>query len=473
MIRHKLYATLLLLILSTTFSFASALPSDLAHEISSIPINKANYSIHIQSVNSETPIASWNTHVKRSPASVIKLLTTYSALLKLGFDYRWETKFFYTGSLRNGVLNGDLYVKASGDSTLGSEHIDDIASQVSNAGINKITGNIIIDRTLFQVAKKNNSGFDKNVYSPYNAMPDAIMFNKRKSTICIIPHAKRASVSKDVPDQSYNVVNKLRMVNGSCRGSRSWPKVHIKTNASERSTIFLTGKLSKRCGQRKVCKVVSMPHRAFYYAFKNGLKNQGIKFLGTLKLKKVPASAKYLFSHYSDTLESVISTIAKKSDNLMARQLMLTMGAVSYAGASTPYKSRQAIENILNEHFILEKGTTYIANGSGLSRSSKLTAKSLANLLDHGYKNYGQRWMDTLATAGIDGTIKRRFKHSAVYGRAWMKTGTIKRVKNIAGYVEGTSGERYVVVVLVNDGYSRKYGAKLANKVIEWVASSL
>ena len=473
MIINNFKKIFVLFTLSSTLGFSVGIPHDLATEISNIPINKANYSIHIQSVNSQTPIASWRTHVKRSPASVIKLFTTYSSLLKLGFDYRWETKFLYTGSLRNGVLNGDLYVKASGDPTLGSDDIDDITSQVRGAGISRITGNIIIDRTLFKVGSKNNSGFDKNVHSPYNAMPDAIMFNKRKSTICITPRSKKARITKDVPDQSYSVVNKLKMVNGSCRGNRAWPRVSVKTNNSGRSTVFLTGKLSKRCGDRKVCKVISMPHRAFYYAFKNGLANQGIKIGGTLKLKKVPSNAKYIFSHYSDSLESVISTIAKKSDNLMARQLMFTMGAVSFGGQSTPYKSRKAIEDILNKHYILEKGTTYIANGSGLSRSSKLTAKSLANLLDHGYKNYGQRWMNTLATAGIDGTIRRRFKYSAVYGRAWMKTGTIKRVKNIAGYVQGASGENYVVVVLVNDKYSRKYGAKLANQVIEWVASSL
>lgn len=473
MIINNLQKILLLLVLYTTFSFSLSIPHGLSAEISNIPINKANYSIHIQSVSSTIPVASWRTHVKRSPASVIKLLTTYSSLLKLGFDYRWETKFLYTGSLNNGVLSGDLYVKASGDPTLESDNIDDIVSQIRAAGISRIKGNIVIDRTLFKVNSKNNSGFDKNVHSPYNAMPDAIMFNKRKSTICITPRSKKARITKDVPDQSYSVVNKLRMVNGSCRGSRAWPRVSIKTNDSGRSTVFLTGKLSKRCGDRKVCKVISMPHRAFYYALKSGLTARGVNLGGTLKLKKVPAEAKYLFSHYSDSLESVISTIAKKSDNLMARQLMFTMGAVSFKGQSTLYKSRKAIENILNKHYILEKGTTHIANGSGLSRTSKLTAKSLANLLDHGYKNYGQRWMDTLATAGIDGTIKKRFRNSVVHGRAWMKTGTIKRVKNIAGYVQGASGEYYVVVVLVNDKYSYKYGAKLANKVIKWVANSL
>jgi len=473
MIIKQIRHILLLLLFYSTYLFSNGIPYDLATQISDIPINKANYSIHIQSVNAQTPLVSWRTRVKRSPASVIKLLTTYASLLKLGFDYRWETKFFYTGSLNNGVLKGDLYVKASGDPTLETEDIYNISSQIRAAGIHHIKGNIVIDRTIFRVSSKNNSGFDKNVYSPYNAMPDAIMFNKRKSTICIIPRSKRAKIEKDVPDKSYKVVNKLRMVNGSCRGGRAWPKVSIKTNASERSTVFLTGQLSKKCGKRTVCKVVSMPHRAFYYTLKNTLANDGVKFSGTLKLKKVPSKANYLFSHYSDSLESVISTVAKKSDNLMARQLMLTMGAVSYEGSSTLYKSRQAIKSVLNQYHILQPGTTHIENGSGLSRSSKLTAQSLANLLNHAYKSYGQRWMDTLAVAGIDGTIKRRFQNSAMYGRAWMKTGTIKRVKNIAGYVEGASGEYYVVVVLINDQYTGKYGALLGNRIIEWVGSSL
>ena len=471
-IKNQYFIFILFLFFSTKL-FSVTIPDGLAQEISDIPLNKSNYSIHIQEINAKYPIVSWNTHQKRTPASVMKLLTTYSALLELGFNYRWETKFYYTGKIQKGVLKGDLYVKASGDPTLKTEDIYSIVSQMQSLGIKKIRGNIIIDRTLFKVTSKNNSGFDKNVYSPYNAMPDAIMFNKRKSTFCITPQGKRAKIEKNVPDKSYKIVNKLHMVNGSCRRGRSWPKVKITTNSTSRSTIFLTGKLSKRCGKRTICKVVSMPHRAFYYALRDELKVVGIPVTGILKLKKVPKKAKHLFSHYSEPLETVISTIAKKSDNLMARQLMLTLGSKRYSAPSTTYKSRKAIEKILNKYHILEKGKTFIANGSGLSRSAKLTAKSLANLLDHAAKNYGQRWMNTLAIAGVDGTIKRRFSNSSIYGRAWMKTGTIKGVKNIAGYVEGASGQRYVVVVLVNDKYSRKYGAKLANSIIEWVGSNL
>ncbi len=452
--------------------FAVNIPDDLAQELSTIPINKWNYSIYIQDVNSNYPLASWQTHVARKPASVIKLLTTYSAVLNLGFNYHWETKFYYTGKIRNGILRGDFYVKASGDSTLSTNDLDDIVEKIRANGIRKIQGNIVIDRTLFNVSSRNNSGFDKNIYSPYNAMPDAIMFNKRKSTFCITTHSKRAKIVKDIPDGSYKIVNKLHIVNGSCRRGRSWPRVKIKTDSSSRSTVFLTGRLSKHCGTRKICKVISMPHRAFYYALREKLLDRGIKVTGTLKLKRVSKKAKYLFSHYSKPLESVISTIAKKSDNLMARQLFLTLGATLFSPPSTLYKSRKAVEKTLGRYHILEKGTTHIENGSGLSRSARVTAKSLANLLNHAYKHYGQRWMNTLSIAGIDGTIHNRFKYSTVFGRAWMKTGTIKGVKNIAGYVEGASGQRYVVVVLVNDRHAHSYGAKLANRVIEWVANT-
>ena len=460
-----------ILLLTLFFSlnlFGSAIPNDLAQRISHIPLNKNNYSIFIQSVNDNTPIASWKAHKKRSPASVIKLLTTYASLLELGYDYRFETKFYHTGTLRNGILRGDFIVKAGGDPTLKTRDVTDIVVNMRSHGIKRIIGNIVIDKSIFKISSRNNSGFDKNRYSPYNAMPDALMFNQRKSTLCITPHGKRISINKDVPDLSYKIVNKLKSVKGSCRGSRAWPRLSIKNN-----TMTFSGKISRNCSDRKICKVITKPHLSFYYTLKKKMKSGGITIKGRLQLRRTPSKAKYLFSHYSPSLEEIISVTAKKSNNVFARQLLLTLGTTQYRKPSTLSKGRNAIEKILNRHYILEKGKTFIENGSGLSRISKITAKSLGNLLVHGSQTYGQRWMDTLSIAGIDGTIRRRFRNSSVFGRAWMKTGTIRRVANIAGYVEGASGEHYVVVVLVNDRYSAKYGRKLANSVITWVADTL
>ena len=457
----------LLTLLIPLLLFSGRLPYDLEAHIASIPLNKNNYSIFIQSTSNPIPLASWHAHTKRFPASVIKLLTTYSALMELGYDYRWETKFYHTGTIKRGILRGDLVVKASGDPTLKTRNVDSIVSALKSHGIRRITGNIILDKSIFRISSRNNSGFDKNKYSPYNAMPDALMFNQRKSTVCVTPHGRKIYIDKDVPDLSYNVINKLKSVNGSCRGNRAWPRVSIRQN-----NIIFSGKISKHCPNRKVCKVITKPHLSFYYTLKKKIQKSGIKYSGKMKLKKTPRSAKYLFSHYSKSLEEVISVTAKKSNNVFARQIMLTLGVTQYGEPGTLQKGRNGVERILKRHHILEIGRTFIENGSGLSRISKVTAKSLGNLLLDGYQNYGDRWMQTLSIAGIDGTIRRRFRYASVYGRAWMKTGTIRGVANIAGYVEGISGERYVVVVLVNDKYSRKYGRKLANKVIEWVADT-
>ena len=469
----KKSATLIILIFTIFLSAGGNIPEDLEYKLQRIPLNQNSYSIFVKEINSDTPIVSWNAYQPRTPASVIKLLTVYSGLLGLGYDYRWETKFYSTGYIDSrGTLKGDLIVKASGDPTLKTRDLDDIVNNLHSLGIRAILGNIVIDRTLFSVPMRNNSGFDRNKYSPYNAMPDAMMFNKRKSTLCVTPRGRSLKINRIDHDKSYRIVNNLKVVNGSCRRGRSWPRVGIRTDRNQHSIITLSGKLSKRCGRRTICKVVSMPHRSFYFALKDKLKSEGIKFKGTLKLRKVPKKAKYLFSHYSPPLEEVISTIAKHSDNLMARQLFLTLGTKFYSPPINTLKASRAVKRILNRYHILE-GTTIISNGSGLSRKSKVTAKSLANLLQHGYEHYGQRWLNTLSIAGIDGTIRRRFQNSTVYGRAWMKTGTIRGVANIAGCVEGASGQMYVVVVLVNDRRSARYGRRFANIIIEWVADTL
>jgi D-alanyl-D-alanine carboxypeptidase/D-alanyl-D-alanine-endopeptidase (penicillin-binding protein 4) len=449
------------------------IPFELESEIQSIPLNPNSYSIYIQNLREgQPPIASWNANKRMTPASVAKLFTIYSALLALGYDYRWETKFYHTGYIKNGVLRGDLIVKASGDPTLRTRDLDEIVSNLQNLGIYKILGNIIIDRSIFSVPNRNSSRFDKNIYSPYNAMPDALMFNERKSILCVTSTGRAIKIKRDIPDRSYKVVNKIRPVNGSCRRGRSWPKISIKERRGQSIVIF-SGRISKRCGDRKICKVITKPYQSFYYALRGKMREMGIKFNGRLKLKRVPRGAKYIFSHYSAPLESIISTIAKHSNNLMARQLMLTLGATYFPPPSNTLKGRKAIERILNEYNILEPNSTYISNGSGLSRISKTTAKTIANLLKHAGEHYGYRWMELLSIAGIDGTIHNRFKYSTVYGRAWMKTGTIKGVANIAGYVEGASGETYVVIILVNNRYSARYGKKLANTVIEWVGNNL
>ncbi|HEY9189527.1 MAG TPA: D-alanyl-D-alanine carboxypeptidase/D-alanyl-D-alanine-endopeptidase [Sulfurovum sp.] len=447
-----------------------ALPHAINEEIRKSGISKNQISIYIKEAGKKGKvIASLNADKTRTPASVIKVFTTYAAALKLGFDYRWPTQFYKAGNLTNGVLHGDLVIKGFGDPTLNAKDLETIVNDIRAKGIRQITGDIVIDRSYFQVGDRDSSGFDQNLYSAYNAMPDAMMFNERVVTICVNPKERRAY--KKHADESYRVVNQLEHVNKPCRGKYSWPGVSI-DKSEVIPTVLLKGKISKQCGERNICKVITKPYKSFYYALKEKMNEAGIAVRGTLKLKKVPGNATMLFTHHSEPLEKIISTTSKESNNLYARHLMLHLGAQVYGAPATLEKGRDAIVSILRAKGALGRGTLKIDNGSGLSRISKMNARQLGQLYDDAYVHFGQKWMETLSIAGIDGTMKRRFRHTVVSKKAWMKTGTIKRVKNIGGYVKNRAGKLYTVVILINSSKAKYRGTKLQNEILEWLAKS-
>ena len=425
-----------------------ALPQAINEEIRKSGISKKDISIYIKEAGRNGKVvASLNASKTRTPASVIKVLTTYAAALKLGFDYRWPTQFYKEGTVKNGALQGDLIIKGFGDPTLSDEDLDTIVANIHAKGIDNINGNIVIDRSYFKVGNKDSSGFDEHTYSAYNAMPDAMMYNERVVTVCVNP--KENKVYKKNVDESYKVVNQLEPVNKPCKGKYSWPRVTVDKNEVV-PIVLLKGKISKRCGKRDICKVVTKPYKSFYYVLKDRLQEEGIKVRGTLKLGKIPQNATMLFTHYSETLEEIISETSKESNNLYARHLLLLLGAKVYGAPATVEKGRDAIVQILKSKGALGEGKLKIDNGSGLSRTSKMNAKLLGSMLDNAYDRYGSRWMETLSIAGIDGTIKKRFRNTVVKKRAWMKTGTLRRVKNIGGYVKNRAGKLYTVVIIIN-----------------------
>jgi D-alanyl-D-alanine carboxypeptidase/D-alanyl-D-alanine-endopeptidase (penicillin-binding protein 4) len=444
------------------------LPPSLLNKIDPIGFPKESLSIYIRDVSSYEPLATLNELTSRTPASVEKLLTTYTALLELGEGYRWETKIYHDGVIENGLLNGNLIIRASGDPTLSAADVARIVEQIKAFGIYKISGNVIVDRTFFDVPTDNSSNFDENPYDPYNAMPDAMMFNERVVKLRVVPKdGGGADILQDFADRSFGIQNHIISTNEPCEAKNSMPNVNI-NNLGEYSSIDLGGYLSVNCGTKTVSKVLSQPYKSFFHALEDGFVKNGVEFKGLLEIK-VPQSAKYLFSHYSKPLIEILAQTNKPSNNLLARQIFLTLGTNKFRQVSNIERSRQALQTTLIGRGLVE-GELFVNNGSGLSRDSILSAKTLANVLHDGASNRG--WRETLSVAGVDGTLKSRFSSSIAQSKAWMKSGTIKNVTNLAGYVEGKSGKLYEVVILCNNPQTSN-GKMVANSVVEWVAGEL
>ncbi|MDD3591818.1 MAG: D-alanyl-D-alanine carboxypeptidase/D-alanyl-D-alanine-endopeptidase [Sulfurovum sp.] len=446
-----------------------ALPSDLTHFLNKSKLPSKDVSIYIKELGSNRVVASLNADTTRRPASVIKVATAYGALLKLGFDYRWPTEFYINGSVRSGSLEGDLVIKGYGDPSLSSKDLPDIVAQIKQKGIGQINGNVIIDRSYFDVGDEDSAHFDNYPYSAYNAMPDAMMFNERTTTVGITPHNR--SVYKEIADPSYKVVNRVKFVDRSCRGKYAWAgsKVEMQSSLPQ---LILQGELSKHCKERKVCMIVAKPYNTFYYALKEALEKEGIKIKGSLKLSRVPAGARLLFTHYSEPLEAIVSETLKESNNLYARHLMLLTGAKVHGAPATVEKGRKAVTNLLRTQNALPAGEFFLDNGSGLSRRSIMSARMLSAVYESAYRILGERWMNTLSIGGKDGTIKKRYRYKPAQNRTWMKTGTIKYVKNIGGYVKNRAGNYYSVVILVNTKQGNFRAAELQDNIINWLAQT-
>ena len=455
----------LLYITLIVYSYAY-LPMEISTMIKKLKINPANVSILISQTHGGSELASYREFQSRYPASVMKILTTYSALLELGEDFRWPTRLFYSGTFDNGVIDGNLIVKGYGDPTLSCNDPINIAKRLKRLGIKKITGDIIIDRSFFDVGNKIVSGFDNNRYSEYNAMPDALMFDDHLCRIVIKPNKYSVSVEKPLPDESFIIVNNLKSTSRKCRGAYAWPRVSVSYD-DEKPKVILSGYLSNRCRPKRIRWVIGHPYNSFYYVFVDALKKSGIEYNGNMKLAPLPKDAYALLTHYSKPLLNIVAKTNKKSNNLYARHIFLMTGAKLYGAPATIQKGRDAVNTILGNRGLLD-ATTILDNGCGLSRKSRLDAYTLYKVLQGAYRDFGKKWMNALSIAGVDGTLKRRFRHSVAKGRAWMKTGTLKNAKNIAGYVLGRSGKLYTVVILYNGKY-RWRGATLQNRIIEWL----
>jgi D-alanyl-D-alanine carboxypeptidase/D-alanyl-D-alanine-endopeptidase (penicillin-binding protein 4) len=467
--KSTMIVRLLLLPLLWTALASGTLPQAIEAFLARDKIDPKEVSILITETRSGKVLAEHRADDSRAPASVIKLATTYAALRTFGPEWRWPTQFYYTGSFRRGVITGDLVVKAYGDPTLSCGDLPEIVTRLKRMGIRKIEGDLLIDRSFFATDGRISSGFDNHPYSEYNAMPDALMFDDHLCRVIVDTQTGTPRVSKKVPDPGFRVVNRIRVTGKACRGRYSWPRVKI-TREGEVPTVILSGTLSKHCGPRKIDRVLGRPYTAFTAAFLRELKRQGIAFAGRMRLGKLPAGARELMTHYSPPLERILAKTNKKSNNLYARHIFLLLGAKLYGAPATEAKGRKAVKKVLGERGILGE-ETILDNGCGLSRRTRTTVRAMHRLLQDAYRSYAWTWMGTLAIAGVDGTIRKRFRNTPVRKRAWMKTGTLKDAKNIAGYVKGRSGKLYTVVIFYN-GRTRWLGSLLQNQILEWIVKS-
>ncbi len=473
---------------------AQNLPPEVLTALQRVRVPASALSVVVYDLARDQPALHWRQDEPQNPASLAKLLTTAAALDRLGPAWRWSTPVWLTGPLRDGVLEGSLVIKGSGDPTLVLERVWLLLRRVQALGVREIRGDIVLDGSAFALPDTHPGDFDGEPLRPHNVQPAALLLNYRSVVYTFLPDtaAGVARVAAEPPLAGAVADRSVPLADGPCGDWRS----ALKAGFEPGRTRF-AGSYAAACGE--LAWPVADPQPATYDARLIAAlwRELGGQLQGRVREGLAPTDTPPNFEWRSPPLAEVVRDINKFSNNVMAQQLFMTlalqaapqrpataeaarellMGWVAErageppraAASAAPAATRSALRQPPSfrpqasqlpvrpadaadvETPLLPAeaaGPPVIDNGSGLSRSTRISARQLARLLLQVYdRPVMSELMSSLPISGLDGTLRRSL---ATPGRAHLKTGSLRDVNGIAGYVLSDSGRRYVLVAIVN-----------------------
>lgn len=450
---------------------ADILPPEVQSILDGHRLGRDGLSVVVQAVDADQPLLSLNPEIPRSPASTIKLLTTFAALDELGPAYTWNTEAYIDGTLDDGRLDGDLVLKGGGDPYLTTERFWSFLREINARGLRHIEGDLVIDRSYFEPAPEEPGAFDGQPWRTYNVAPDALLVNMKAVEFRVYRPAAgvRPEVITDPVLSNLQIDNRIRNSKGPCRGFQRGVAIDL-PNGLEGNSVLLSGRFPTGCAEYAIYRTVMTPPEFVYGVFKPLWSQLGGSLAGRVRTGPVPESAT-LFAHFESVpLAEVIRSVNKFSNNVMTRQVLLTLGAETGEPPGTEQKGRAAVAQWLSTHGIDASGL-FLDNGSGLSRETRVSAQTMAGMLRIAWHHpYMAEFISSMPLSGMDGTMRNRFRGSPLAGRMHLKTGRLDDVYAIAGYVQARSGRRYVVVAFHNDtDVHRGPGKELQDALLRWV----
>jgi len=449
------------------------LPPPVAQALARAGIPESGVGVYVHEIGATEPVVAHRTEQPFNPASVMKLVTTYAGLELLGPAYQWSTDLYTDGFLQRDVLAGNLFLKGSGDPKFAIEHFWLLLRALRNKGVREIRGDLILDRSLFTTDFPDPGRFDNEPTIPQNITPDALLTNFKTFTLTFAPDDEIQSVriTADPPLPQLQIVNNLTLVDGACG---AWSnRIKVQTQDSDDSArLTFTGPYSRQCGEQLNFYSV-MGHRGYVAAlFQHMWQELGGVFRGRVREGETSVNTIRLASQRSLALSEIVRDINKFSNNVMARQLLLTIGASAGAMAGgTPATPERGARTV--QQFFAGKGISMpqlvIENGSGLSRIERVSARELGQMLLAAFRSpVMPEFIASMPLVGVDGTMYRRLTNSNVAGQAHIKTGLLNGVRALGGYVLDARGRRVVVVMLINHANSHN-GNAVQDALLRWV----
>jgi D-alanyl-D-alanine carboxypeptidase/D-alanyl-D-alanine-endopeptidase (penicillin-binding protein 4) len=462
---HRFLAGLLLagLIVSV---HAAELPDVFTAALKQAGIPLSHVAVMVQPLDGATPLLSHNTEAALNPASVMKLVTSFAALNQLGPGYVWSTDIWVDGTIADGVLEGNLIIKGHGDPTLTLERMWLLQRELRARGVRHISGNLVLDLSHFEVPPFDSGAFDGEPLALYNAAPGALVANFNATTLHLKPYGHAVLIVPDIALPGVTLTSQLVLEDGAeCNGWKD--AITPVFPHPERQELVMSGRYPRGCGERSVSLNLFEPAATFDFIFRGLWAESGGTLAGATVRGSAPQTGP-LLKFVSEPLTDALTRLNKYSNNLMARNLFLTLGAETYGTPATAEKGARVVREVLTQRGVATRKLV-LENGAGLSRIERISADALTQLLHAAYRSpLFAEFESALPIVAIDGTLKRRFNGSALTGNAHLKTGTLRDVSALAGYMYTASGQRVSFVMLVNHANARRSEAA-QRALLEWV----
>ncbi len=384
-----------------------------------------------------------------NPASVSKIFTTSAALCLLSPSYRFKTEIYIKQRPTNGVVKGPMYVKGYGDPLMINERLTHLAQELKAVGIDKINGPIVLDSTYFDNVTEG-PGWDQDDSSrPYMAPMGALSLNFNSAAVLVFPGSSigaKAQLSI-LPDSDHFILENLTKTSYG----RTWVRIKV-FEKGNRTRVQVKGRVSiHHPGSRTYFRVTS-PTMYFGRSFRQALNRAGIKTRRTIKLGTTPEWMDRFYVQSSPELGELVRKVNKRSQNFMAEQLFKTIGAWLLGPPASWHKGQQAMAAFLDEEIGIAPSTYVLHNGSGLNDVNRVTPRQVVKVLQYIWKRFDV-WPDfvaSMAVAGSDGTVAHRFIHPALKRTMRLKTGSLRHVRALAGYVHTRGGEVLAFSILIS-----------------------
>ena len=462
-------------LVSSTEALAS-LPKPVASALKRAGVSQNQVGIYVKEIGKRLPpLISLNAGKPMNPASVMKLLTTFTALNLLGPNHTWQTTFLANVPVSEyGDLMGNLYLRGGGDPFFLLENFWLLLAQLRSAGVKTIHGDLVIDRQLYDVLASDADAFFENGVRPYEVEPSALTLGFGVLRFLLTAQHNKVQVSLSPNLSNIQVVNRLRPAGGSCTGLNDRIQFKARPQISGSYQVILSGTYPNSC-EKRFWYISSIPNIDFIRSvFETIWSDLGGQLTGIVRAGQTPLDATELTTVVSQPLSDIIKLTNKYSNNVMARLLLLNIGLEGSRqgdrGVSLPaFVTEQDGANQLKKYLIkqgLSMPELKIENGSGLSNTSRVSPESVGRLLEKAWMGPWQaEFSASLPIAGLDGTMSSRLKQSS---QIRVKTGTLSSVKSIAGYVSTRSGKTYSVVFIANGvGAERTISAQ--DLLLNWV----